>query len=397
MTYAGSPTNCWVMAICLYSRHYCHIAEVPCSRRFSAAGRVGLYPGNGTVSSPLATVPSLSEVIDKLLNQSPLDDFVKCALDFSVQLPGSPPKLALLHVRFQEDIPNTTSLADFLSSQAINYALSRRRRDAYMTQLNSGKNGDLSLTSQIHKAVRSAFIDFRKEFPSRASEVGEVLAYCVAIHHLGAAQLVAKMSLKTSTNMPVHGLDGIHASVKDGVLNVFFLESKLAGSAASGTADYAESIAGFGSNKKQYMQEYGLVRDLGNLDALDPAEKELLMDYLDVFNKPNSPKRERSVGVICYSETKHFGNKVSVDDTVLDKHETHFGELYVKDHGRHHENVSNQLARHGVDPNKCMLYLVAVPDVDELREQFYESLGIVPALSDTALTPPLTNGDDQNE
>lgn len=349
------------------------------------------------MSSPLATVPSLDEVIDKLLNQSPLDDFVKCALDFSVQLPGSPPKLALLHVRFQEDTPNTGSLADFLSSQAVNYALSRRRRDAYMTQLNSGKNGDLSLTSQIHKAVRSAFIEFRKEFPSRASEVGEVLAYCVAIHHLGAAQLVAKMSLKTSTNMPVHGLDGIHASVKDGVLNVFFLESKLAGTAASGTADYAESIAGFGSNKKQYLQEYGLVRDLGNLDTLEPAEKELLMDYLDVFKKPNSPKRERSVGVICYSETKHFGNKIPVDDGAIDKHEIHFGELYTKDHARHHGNVSNQLAKHAVDPNKCMLYLVAVPDVDELREQFYESLGIAPALSDSLLTPVATDEDGKDE
>lgn len=349
------------------------------------------------MSTELGTVPSLSEVIDKLLNQSPLNDYVKCALDFPVQPSNSPPKLALLHVRFREDIPNTGSLADFLSSQAVNYALSRRRRDAYMKQLNSGKNGDLSVTSQIHKAVRSAFIEFRKEFPSRASEVGEVLAYCVAIHHLGAAQLVAKMSLKTSTNMPVHGLDGIHASVKDGVLNIFFLESKLAGTAASGTADYAESISGFGSSKKQYLQEYGLVRDLGNLDALSADEKELLMEYLDVFNKPNSPRRERSVGVVCYSEVKHFGNKILPDDGAIDKHEVHFSEIYVNDHERHHSNLSSQLAKHGVDPNKCLLYLVAVPDVNELREQFYESLGIVPASSDLVLTTIPTDEDAKNE
>lgn len=341
--------------------------------------------------------PSLSDVIEKLLNQSPLDEFVKCVMDAAVPLSGSAPKLGLLHVRFQEDIPNTSSLADFLSSQAVNYALSRRRRDAYIAQLNAGKNGDLSITTQIQRAVRSAFIEFRKEFPSRASEVGEILAYCVAVHKLGAAQLVAKMSLKTSTNMPVHGLDGIHASVTDGVLNVFFLESKLAGSAASGTADYAESIAGFGGNKKQYLQEYGLVRDLGNLDALGSDEKEKIMTYLDVFNKPNAPKRERSVGVVCYSETKHFGNKIPVDDGAWDKHELHFSELYVKDHIRHHKNVSNQLAQHGVDPNKCMIYLVAVPDVDDLREQFYESLGIAPAPSDTALTQPVLDTGDGDE
>jgi hypothetical protein len=345
-----------------------------------------------------STSPSLSAVIDKLLNQSPLDEYVKCVMDAAVSSSGLAPKLGLLHVRFQEDIPNSSSLADFLSSQAVNYALSRKRREMYRSQLSAAKNGDLSITTQIQKAVRGAFIEFRKEFPSRASEVGEVLAYCVAVNHLGAAQLVAKMSLKTSTNMPVHGLDGIHASVTaDGVLNVFFLESKLAGTAASGTADYAESVAGFGSNKKQYMQEYGLVRDLGNLDALPYDEQEKIMAYLDVFNKPNAPRRERSVGIICYSETKHFGNKVPVDDGALDKHELHFSNLYVNDHGRHHKNLSNQLTKHNVDPNKCLIYLVAVPDVDELRVQFYDSLGIVPAPSDTWLIPPALDKGDGDE
>jgi hypothetical protein len=338
------------------------------------------------VSSSASATPSLSDVIDKLLDQSPLDDFVSCAQDFSVATPIIPPKLALLYVRFQEDIPNISSLAEFLSSQAVNYALSRRRREAYIAALKAGKNGDLSVASQVHRAVKSAFIEFRTEYPSRASEVGEVLAYSVAVSRLNAAQLVAKMSLKTSTNMPVHGLDGIHASVKDGVLNIFFLESKLAGSAASGTADYAESVAGFGGNQKQYLQEYGMVRDLGNLDALGPEDRERLMEYLDVFGKPNAPKRERSVGVICYSETKHFGNKIPVDDGPLDKHEMHFSQLYANDYGRHHKNVTNQLAAQGVDATKCMLYLVAVPDVDKLRVEFYDSLGIAPALADVDLT-----------
>ncbi|MEE3508287.1 DUF1837 domain-containing protein [Pseudomonas sp. 10C3] len=306
------------------------------------------------------------------------------------------PKVALLHVRFQEDIPNTSSLADFLSNQAVNYALSRRRRDAYVAELTAGKNGDLSLVTQISKAVRGAFIQFRKEYPSRASEVGEVLAYCVAVHHLKAAQLVAKMSLKTAGNMPVHGLDGIHASVKDGVLNVFFLESKLAGSAASGTADYAESVLGFGNNKKQYLQEYGLVRDLGNLDTLSSSDREHLMAYLDVYSKPNSQRRERSVGVICYSETKHFANKVLVDDGPLDKHEVHFGKLLTEDHGRHHKNASNQLATQGLDASKCMLFLVAVPDVDQLREEFYEALGLPPAPLDSTLTQT-TSSEDESE
>jgi hypothetical protein len=44
-----------------------------------------------------------------------------------------------------------------------------------------------------------------------------------------------------------------------------------------------------------------------------------------------------------------------------------------------------------------MLYLVAVPDVNELREQFYESLGILPAPSDSELNEFSMCEDDQDE
>lgn len=345
------------------------------------------------MSSETTTTSSLDEVIKKLLDQSPLDKYVKCALDFPTQ-PGTPPKLALLHVRFQEDVPNVTALADFLSNQAVNYALSRRRREAYRAKLLAGENGDLSLAGDIYKVVRKVFIEFRKSNPTRASEVGEVLAYCVAVHHLNAAQLISKMSLKTSNNMPVYGLDGIHASVNNGALTVYFLESKLAGTAASGTADFAKSVAGFNDNKDQILHEYGLVSDLGNLETLSETDKNLLMQYLDVFENPNANRRERSIGVICHSESKHFSNKIPIDDDGdIEKHEIHFSELYKGDFNRHHSNIINQLSATNVAASKCMLFLVAVPDVNELRERFYESLGVAPNPADTHIASELGDGE----
>lgn len=339
------------------------------------------------MSSPAGTPLSLSNVIQKLLDKSPLDNFVRCAVELSSTPPSKAPQVALLHVRFREDIPSTRAFADFLGNQAANYALSRRRRDAYQARIASAENADVSAAQELSRAVRRAFIEFRKAHPSRASEVGEVLAYCIAVHHLQASQLIAKMALKTSNNMPVYGLDGIHASVINGELNVFFLESKLAGTAASGTADYAESVSGFLKDDEQYEHEYGLVTSLGNLDALEVAEKALMMDYLDVFSNPNAARRERSVGVVCFSEVKHFKNKLQVDSGPLSKHEDHFGVLYKKDFNRHYTNLSNQLAAKKVDPNKCMVYLVAVPNVDELRELFYDSIGLQSLDSDVPLTP----------
>lgn len=348
------------------------------------------------MSSETTTTPSLDEVIEKLLDQSPLDKYVKCAVDFPTP-PGTPPKLALLHVRFQEDVPNVTALADFLSNQAVNYALSRRHREAYKAQLLAGDNGDLSLAGDISKVVRKVFIDFRKNNPTRASEVGEVLAYCVAVHHLSAAQLISKMSLKTSNNMPVYGLDGIHASVNNGALTVYFLESKLAGTAASGTADFAKSVAGFNNDRDQILHEYGLVSDLGNLETLNAVDKELLMQYLDVFENPNANRRERSIGVVCYSENKNFSNKIPIDDEGdIEKHEAHFGKLYEGDFDRHHLNIVNQLNAQEVVASKCMLFLVAVPDVNELRERFYESLGVAPNPADSHIASETGNGGDEN-
>ena len=340
------------------------------------------------MSSSADSPPSLGSVIQKLLDNSPLDRFVKCAVDLASVPPLKAPRIALLHVRFKEDMPSVRAFADFLGNQAANYALSRRRRDEYQARIATAENGDVSAAQELSRAVRKAFIEFRKAHPSRASEVGEVLAYSVAVHHLGASQLIAKMALKTSNNMPVYGLDGIHASVTEGELNVFFLESKLAGTAARGTADYAESVSGFLKDDGQYEHEYGLVTSLGNLDALDPGDKNIMMDYLDVFNNPNAPKRERSVGVVCYSEVKHFANKLEVDEGPISKHEEYFGGLYKGDFNRHHANLSNQLSAKQVDANKCMVYLVAVPDVDELREMFYESIGLVSLDSDVPLTQP---------
>lgn len=340
------------------------------------------------MSSSADSPPSLSSVIQKLLDKSPLDRFIKCSVDLAPVSPNKPPRIALLHVRFRENIPSVKAFADFLGNQAANYALSRRRRDEYQARIASAENGDVSAAQELSRAVRNAFIEFRKAHPSRASEVGEVLAYCVAVHHLQASQLIAKMALKTSTNMPVYGLDGIHASVTNGELNVFFLESKLSGTAASGTADYADSVSGFLKDEGQYEHEYGLVTSLGNLDVLDHADKSLMMDYLDVFGNPNAPKRERSVGVVCYSEVKHFANKLELDEGPLSKHEDHFGELYKSDLNRHHTNLVNQLGVKNVDADKCMVYLVAVPDVDELREMFYDSIGLTGLESDVPLTPP---------
>jgi hypothetical protein len=312
--------------------------------------------------------------LEKLLDMSPLGKFVKLA----TAEPTSP-ATTLMHVGFKENLGNTLALANFLWAQALNYALTRKRRDQLRARLEQAPTGDISDMAAPVNAARNAFIEFHKDYPSRASEVGEVLAYCIAVNELGAAQVAAKMSLKTSGNMPVHGLDGIHAKVDGGALYVFFLESKLSQSANTGVKEYAESVAGFGSNLKQYLLEYSIVRDLGNLDSLNGAERDKALACFDVMENPdNIERRERSVGVILYNEGQFAKLSPVQPGQQVGFHEAEFAAAYVGNLSHHQQAALKHLTAQSVDANKCHVYFVAVPDVDELREQFYTCMGYKP-------------------
>lgn len=319
---------------------------------------------------------TLESALQRLLETSALDDYVSLAIASSAP---SAPHSSLMYVRFKENLGNSLALADFLCNQALNYALSRKRRMEVRKRLLEAQDADISSMGSILTAVRDVFIEFHKEFPSRASEVGEVLAYCIAVSQLGAAQVAAKMSLKTSSNMPVHGLDGLHAKVENGCLYIYFLESKLSQNANAGVADYAESVAGFGSNAKQYLLEYTLARDLGNLDSLDGSERELALQAFDVMGAPSVvARRERSIGVILYKD-RLFEELPEVEDgQPANYHEKEFAVRYTKLLKHHQDAALRHLIKHSVDPNKCRAFFVAVPDVDELRELFYSRLGYKP-------------------
>lgn len=303
-------------------------------------------------------------------------------------LPPSQPSTTLMHVRFREDKADVEKLANYLWRCAQNYSLSRRRREELRVQMAEAPPGDLSLVALISSAVRDAFLEFNKAHPHRSSEVGELLAYCIALEQLGAAQLLAKMALKTNNNMPVHGLDGIHGKVEEGWLTLYFLESKLSSSANSGVKEFAESVAGFSNDTKQYQREYQLVKELGNLDALSPDDKKVALEYFDIFGSSDIPKRERYVGVILYSDKSAFGSLPPVsDDQKPGFHEKVFAEIHAKQLKHHQAAALKHLNASNGKAEKCRVYFVAVPDAGVVRELLYQEMGYVPPMAKAAKKP----------
>lgn len=292
---------------------------------------------------------------------------------------SSIPCTALMHVRFREDKPDVEKLANYLWHCATNYSLSRRRREELRDKMAEAPPGDLSLVNLVSTTVRDAFLEFNEAHPHRSSEVGELLAYCIALEQLGAAQLLAKMALKTNNNMPVHGLDGIHGKVEDGWLTLYFLESKLSSSANSGVKEFAESVAGFSNDTKQYQREYQLVKELGNLDALSPGDKKVALDYFDVFSSSDIPKRERYVGVILYSDSSAFASLPPVNDNQKPGfHEKVFADAYAQQLQHHQATALRHIKANNGKAEKCRVYFVAVPDTSVVRELLYQAMGYVP-------------------
>ncbi len=328
---------------------------------------------------------TLSDALQTLINPADLDDYIRCAVEHVIDPEVTPPT-ALLHPRFNEDLPKISALAEFLWQQCFYYALPRRKQKKFAAALAK----DPSMALAVTRAVRSAFMDFSQKNPSRSSEVGEVIAYALVQHLLKAPQVAAKMALKTSANMPVHGLDGIHARFEDGAMTVFFLEAKLTRNANAGAKAYAESAKEFLSSRSQYLREYDIVADLGNLDDLQGDAREAALAYFDVVGNQRAQRRERYVGVVCYSEKKVYADKIAIGSGPIDAHENDFAEKLAVLKDRYRKAALKHLKANGADPAKCFVFFLAVPDVNQLRRDFYAAMGLPPP-------PDLLEGDDEDE
>lgn len=297
-----------------------------------------------------------------------------------VQVPpsedGGHNRSRLLYLRFEEDEPRDDAFIEFLLDSIIAYAIPKKKRLAAIARSNESRTrADTRPLARLQREARRLFLEYDPSNIGRFGEVGELIAYCVAERHIGAAQIAAKLSLKTNSNMPVHGIDGIHAKFVDGVMNVFWLESKLAQSANDGAKEFAMSTAAFSSSRAQYLRELTIITDFSNLDALPQDQRDVLLSYFDMYESESVlQKRDRHVGFICYDE-KLYSNTIPIDDTKPPSiHEEHFVALYSKQHKHHDDALLKHLKKNNVKPTKSSAFFIAVPSVDALRQKFGEAL-----------------------
>lgn len=280
----------------------------------------------------------------------------------------------LLYLRMHEDQPQLQMLAELLTDLLVDYALPlAKRRQANLAGATSRSGGSMAAQARLVREARQLLLKFTEEHKARYGELGELLSYAIAVHYMGAAQVGSKMALKTNSNMPVHGVDGLHVRAnQDGTITFFVLESKIVPNATNASRDMISSISEYQKDRAKLLNELRLVNDMSNLDALEGAQRDEAKSYFDEYSSTGNYRRRRDMylGSLVISEDA-YQDKLAYDPNAdHDAHERHLESLYKAKHQRFRDNLARQAEAKDVNLAKCVVFMIAVPDVDELKHAF---------------------------
>ena len=162
-----------------------------------------------------------------------------------------------------------------------NFALPKSRTEEAAQKFAANPNLADPLVQLVTEA-RDLFMKTKTE-TGRSGELGELILYML-VEWLHKAPIVAcKMYLKTSHQMPIHGVDGVHIGFNGDSLIFYWGESKLHKAFASAIDDIVESVGNSIADTVSRDNEIRLIRANMNFGALTPVAMEALKDYFDPY------------------------------------------------------------------------------------------------------------------
>ncbi|GAA2841671.1 uncharacterized protein DUF1837 [Leucobacter komagatae] len=254
----------------------------------------------------------------------------------------------------------TTALARHLYYRIVDYCIPRSRiQEARARDAREGGNVQMMT---LQEEARRMFMD-----SETSGEGGELLLYFLLEAELNIPQILCKMPLKTNTAMPIHGVDGVHAAIReDGGLAVYWGESKLYGDVQSAMTDCLESIAPFLVDDGAGTAHRDLVLVRENLDA---GDRDLSLKLVQYFTD-DAPERlgleVRGACLVGFTHDAH-GDPFREDKATIVEAVQERIDAWSKSVGT---RVQNR-AIHGFE---IEFFCMPLPSVQELRTAFNDLL-----------------------
>lgn len=256
-------------------------------------------------------------------------------------------------------------LAEFLRDSIADYAIPKVRMEAARNRDIKFKSS--SAVSALHHEAKGVFTDL-----SNTGEGGEMLLYLLAERFLGLPQVLCKMDLKTDSRMHYHGADGIYASVSDeGLLKLFWGESKMYGDPTSAIRDCLKSLAPFllEEDCEGASRERDLLLLSDKADLNDPALTAAFKKYFD--KKSPLSNRVEYCGVALIGFDADFypkGDTKAVAEDIV--------EAAREEMKKWLENVLNRLSEEKLQRFDIQFLCVPIPSAEGFRTAFLNALGL---------------------
>jgi hypothetical protein len=263
------------------------------------------------------------------------------------------------------DRPATGLLGDAICSFMVEYAIPRSQiREAHDILKGTGNS---TAVTRLSNRARQLFAHLKK-----SGEGGELLLYCFAEMILGFPQVLAKMFLKTATDIHYHGADGVHASAdpESGRLTLWWGESKLHKNVTAATTECFKSLAPFliepQSDLAKRTRDLQLLRQSVDLD--DPDLEAAIKGYLDTSSGGWKKLKFGGIGLVgfddpCYPAHPKKGKADAIAAAVtasVDGWKKHAGK---------------RIAHHALEDIDLHLFFVPFPSVDEFRKYILKVVG----------------------
>jgi len=276
------------------------------------------------------------------------------------------------YLPFQGAKPRLGELLEQIAFYICNFALSRSEIEAVHQKVKGASAQDTMLAYlQLRDTAAELFIKAQKS-TNRNGECGELLLYLLTEWILEAPQLLAKMSLKTTSSMPVHSSDGIHVKfdVHSNKLIFFWGEAKIHKRIGSALNDAVTSISSALEHSK-LKEDIRLVRRFISTTGLSAEAQAKIVEYLDPLSESYDQKLHASTCLIGF-DFAAFGKLTGVKP---DEIESFFVKELEEELKKATGSLQSSLVSKNVSHHRLEVFFLPVESVSQLRNDWQQRIG----------------------
>lgn len=314
----------------------------------------------------------LSDAISAL--ESDFSFLDKLLVTLTPEITSSSPDIAVRahYLPFRNGKPMTGELLDTIRAYICNFALSRAEiEDTHSLVKTSSPQDAMIAYNRLRDTASDIYIKAQKS-TNRNGECGELLLYLLIEWFLKAPQVVAKMSLKTSTTMPVHGSDGIHVRYDQANDKLWFIwgESKLHAS-LDGAISAALKSVGEALKYEKQKTDLNLVKRNFDVSGLPTTVKATFLNHLNPLHESYFNKLDVSACLIGF-DFDGFATLGSVRGNTL---EDEFRKSLRTELVGACNKLQTATAANGITHHRLEMFFLPFESVDQLRIDFQNLIG----------------------